>query len=172
MIDTNTTDLETVLLQRGDPVAEKYVCDYVDPDAGPARCGYIGPAFSFADVRQFEGVEGHAFICGNCYQGFLRRAKFIAAAFGAAFADAPGWKTVDPATGAEIDTEEGYALKSWRNTEIASVLWAIQPASPLTQACQDAFTAYISGLHRMTVDYAGPRDYVKPPRPELVYAEA
>lgn len=154
---TDTTTLADDLIAAGkQPHPGGYRCTVVNPVSG-RTCRYVGPAFSFANVADFDAVD-RAYICGNCYQDLVRLAEQMGRIF-AALAGPPAW-----------DSEEGAYVRAQRNAKLAAAFWTVQVGSPLTEACQAEWADYIRALHRLTVDYPGPADVVWPAEPELIYA--
>lgn len=158
---TQTTTLAEAFLSIGkQPPGHKWVCTATNIVTGKV-CGHKGYAFEFADVSDVT-LTDRAFVCGGCYQDMLRVAEAIARTMTALVGTAPGW-----------DSEEGWAVKVQRNEKVREALWAAGPGSPLTPACQAEFVAYIEAWHRVTIDFAGPREAVAaglPVEPAKVYA--
>ena len=67
------------------------------------------------------------------------------------------------------DTALGEILKGQRNQELDRLRWTIMPDSPLTESCKTLWLAYLNSLHRMTVDFTDPVDWVWGEQPPFVY---
>lgn len=158
---TQTTTLAQAYQTLGkQPPGNKFICTATNIVTGKV-CGHKGWAFEFADVSDVT-LTDRAFVCGGCYQDILRVAETVGRLMQALVGPAPDW-----------DSEEGWAVKVKRNEKVREALWAAGAGSPLTEANQAEWAAYIAAWHRVTLDFAGPREAVAaglPVEPAKVYA--
>ena len=138
--------LQQVLESRGDTVAETYVC---------GCCPRTGTANAFACMADVPG-DHPAFLCWTCASGPHRRA--VARQEAEALAEFQPW-----------DTDLGIHLKVERDRRINASLWTTAAGSPLTMECRDAWRAWRTLMHRITLDFASPDDFEWPEEPPLTF---
>lgn len=144
---TDRTTLEDALIAEGAKVPDVVNCSCCNRET-----------LAFALVLD----DNDTFVCGHCLVDAERVAVIEAEAL----------------EKARIEAEEPWASEygKWvrveRNTLIEAARWGADPVtSPLSEACQAGFRAYIATLNRLTIDYAAPTDVEWPTLPELEYPE-
>lgn len=140
MIDRRT--LEDSFLERGLEIAQSYPCPICQKQKRP---------FEIVLAPEFEaGVA-----CSVCVMAL----------------DTPDNRLIDLAPVADSwDSEIGAQIKARRNIELDKWAWTIRPDSPLKAANIAAWADYLSQLHSLTIDFAGPQKFSFPLHPALEYA--
>lgn len=124
--------MRTVMTARGDMTGDLYRC----------RCSRELPPEDFACT---DGLPGDLprFVCYTCASHAHRVALAEQAAEEAA--QLAAW-----------ETEAGKACKAERDRRVNNTLWTTAAGSPLTEACQEQFTAWRAAMFRLSVDLPDP----------------